>query len=107
MIDPLTAISLGVQTVSPNSEKLSMPISSPTATLSGVGTFADVLSSLGESATEKLNQAEQLSMDALRGDANPREVAEVVMGAEQSLQVAIAIRDKVVSAFLEISRMAI
>ena len=36
-----------------------------------------------------------------------QQVVEAVMAAEQTLQSAIAIRDKVVSAYLEISRMAI
>ena len=36
-----------------------------------------------------------------------REVVDAVMSAEQTLQAAVAIRDKIVSAYLEISRMAI
>ena len=36
-----------------------------------------------------------------------REAVDAVMNAEQSLQAAIAIRDKVVSAYLEISRIQI
>ena len=36
-----------------------------------------------------------------------QQVVEAVMSAEQTLQAAIAIRDKVVTAYLEISRMAI
>ena len=35
------------------------------------------------------------------------EVADAVMSAEQSLQAAVAIRDKIISAYMEISRMAI
>jgi flagellar hook-basal body complex protein FliE len=34
-------------------------------------------------------------------------VADAVMSAEQSLQAAVAIRDKLVQAYLEISRMQI
>jgi flagellar hook-basal body complex protein FliE len=34
-------------------------------------------------------------------------VVEAVMAAEQTLQTSVAIRDKVVSAYLEISRMSI
>jgi flagellar hook-basal body complex protein FliE len=36
-----------------------------------------------------------------------RSVVDAVMSAEQSLQAAVAIRDKIVTAYLEISRMAI
>jgi len=107
MIDPITAASLGIPSISPDFAKVPVTVSSPVAATSGVGTFADVLSSFGESTAGKLNQAESLSIGALRGEIGPREVAEAVMSAEQSLQVAIAVRDKVVSAYLEISRMAI
>ena len=65
---------------------------------------------IGEAAGRTVNnlqQAEQLSAKALQGDADMRAVVDAVMSAEQSLQAAVAIRDKIVSAYLEISRMAI
>ena len=67
-------------------------------------------SMIGEAATrtvDNLQQAEQLSARALQGDADMRSVVDAVMSAEQSLQAAVAIRDKIVTAYLEISRMAI
>jgi len=67
-------------------------------------------SMIGEAATrtvDNLQQAEQLSAKALQGDADMRSVVDAVMSAEQSLQAAVAIRDKIVTAYLEISRMAI
>ena len=42
-----------------------------------------------------------------QGQASVQQVVEAVMSAEQTLQGAIAIRDKVVAAYLEISRMQI
>ena len=65
---------------------------------------------IGEAATrtvDNLQQAEQLSAKALQGDGDMRAVVDAVMSAEQSLQAAVAIRDKIVTAYLEISRMAI
>ena len=44
---------------------------------------------------------------ALQGKASVQQVVEAVMSAERQLQTAIAVRDKVVAAYLEISRMAI
>ena len=41
------------------------------------------------------------------GKANTREVVDAVMQAEQSLQTAIAFRDKIVNAYLEITKMQI
>lgn len=55
----------------------------------------------------KLEGAEQVSVRALQGEADTREVVDAVMSAEQALQAAVAIRDKIVTAYLEISRMAI
>ena len=54
-----------------------------------------------------LRNAEALSIAGVRGQASVQQVVDAVMTAEQSLQTAIAVRDKVVSAYLEISRMAI
>jgi flagellar hook-basal body complex protein FliE len=71
---------------------------------------ASFASMIGEAATRTVNnlqQAEQLSAKALQGDADMRSVVDAVMSAEQSLQAAVAIRDKIVTAYLEISRMAI
>ena len=48
-----------------------------------------------------------MSVQGIQGEADTREVVDAVMSAEQSLQAAIAIRDKIVSAYLEVSRMAI
>lgn len=67
------------------------------------GTFGNLL----ENTVSQLKGAEQVSMQALQGDADTRQVVDAVMNAQQSLQTAIAIRDKIVSAYLDISRMAI
>jgi flagellar hook-basal body complex protein FliE len=54
-----------------------------------------------------LRTAEATSIMGVRGQASVQEVVESVLAAEQALQAAIAIRDKVVAAYLELSRMAI
>ena len=69
--------------------------------------FSDMLKTAAENTVGDLHNAEQLSMKALKGDADIRDVTDAVMSAEQNLQAAIAIRDKIVTAFLEISRMQI
>jgi flagellar hook-basal body complex protein FliE len=74
----------------------------------GVGaSFASMIGQATSSAMDNLQQAEQFSVKALQGDGDMRSVVDAVMSAEQSLQAAVAIRDKIVSAYLEISRMAI
>jgi len=69
--------------------------------------FASALAAATDNAVSTLRGAETLSLKALQGDVNTREVVDAVMNAEQTLQAAIAIRDKIVSSYLEISRMAI
>ncbi len=46
-------------------------------------------------------------MAGIQGTATVQQVVEAVMSAEQTLQGAVAIRDKVVAAYLELSRMQI
>ncbi|HEV7308816.1 flagellar hook-basal body complex protein FliE [Ensifer sp.] len=69
--------------------------------------FASVLGDMATDTVNAMKKAEGVSLDGIRGQANTREVIDSVMSAEQSLQTAIAIRDKVVTAYLEIARMQI
>jgi len=69
--------------------------------------FSAMVSEGATNTVNRLETAENLSLQALQGQADTREVVDAVMSAEQALQAAIAIRDKIVSAYLEISRMAI
>ncbi len=71
------------------------------------GSFASVLSDLATRTVDTMQNAEQLSVQGIQGQADMREVVDAVMSAEQSLTAAIAIRDKIVSAYMEISRMSI
>jgi len=71
------------------------------------GSFASVLSDLATRTVGTLDHAEQMSVQGLQGQADTREVVDAVMSAEQALTAAVAIRDKIVSAYMEISRMAI
>ncbi|MEP7453738.1 flagellar hook-basal body complex protein FliE [Phyllobacterium sp. SB3] len=73
----------------------------------GQPSFDNVLSQLASSVSGKLQNAEAVSMKSMTGDVPTRDVVNAVMDAEQSLQTAIAIRDKIVQAYLEISRMPI
>lgn len=75
---------------------------------SNLGTsFAEAVSQAATKTVNTLQNAEQVSMQALKGDADTRQVVDAVMSAQQALQTAVAIRDKVVSAYLEVSRMGI
>lgn len=69
--------------------------------------FAGLLGEAIAGVADKLRGAEAVSISGIKGMASTQDVVEKVMAAEQSLQAAIAVRDKIVSAYMEISRMAI
>lgn len=70
--------------------------------------FDQVLAEISGAVGNDLGKAESLSMQKMEGgDVSVREVVNSVMDAERSLNTAIAIRDKIVQAYLEISRMQI
>jgi flagellar hook-basal body complex protein FliE len=72
----------------------------------GVG-FADVLAEVSNDAITKLERGESVAISGIEGKASIQQVVEAIMSAEQTLQTALAIRDKVVSAYQEVSRMSI
>ena len=69
--------------------------------------FGAMLSHLASNAAGVVRQAEAMSIAGIQGTATVQQVVESVMAAEQTLQGAVAIRDKVVAAYLELSRMQI
>ena len=69
--------------------------------------FSAALADVVASAAATLRQGEASAISAIQGEISPQEVVTRVMAAEQTLQTAIAIRDKLVGAYLEINRMQI
>lgn len=111
MIESITKTSaLGVNGLDSLSSSLSAKSLTAEGTTPGTmtgETFLSALNSMATQAAGNLKQAEQASFDGLMGKANTREVVDAVMQAEQSLQTAIAFRDKIVNAYLEITKMQI
>lgn len=83
------------------------PVAGGAAPAAAGGDFASMLGDLAVKAAGEVRNAETLSIAGVRGQASVQQVVEAVMSAEQTLQTTIAVRDKVVSAYLEISRMSI
>ena len=69
--------------------------------------FGEVLSTLVGETAQKLKTGEAAAILGVKGEASTQQVAETVMSAQQSLQTAIAVRDKAVSAYQSLSQMAI
>ncbi len=81
--------------------------SAPSANSAGGASFGQVLQQAAVDAVGDLNKAEAASINGLHGKAGTREVVDAIMQAERSMQTAVAIRDKLVSAYHELSRMQI
>ena len=69
--------------------------------------FSDALANVSMEAVQTLKDGEAAAISGVSGKASAQQVVEAVMAAETTLQTAIAIRDKVVSAYQEVARMAI
>lgn len=69
--------------------------------------FSEVLAQSATGFVDTIKKAEATSVAGIKGEAGVYEVAMTVMEAEQQLRVATTIRDRVVQAFQEISRMQI
>ncbi|MCK0207908.1 flagellar hook-basal body complex protein FliE [Starkeya koreensis] len=69
--------------------------------------FTDVLADVSGQAVNALKGAEATAITGIQGRASVQQVVQSIMAAEETLQTALAVRDKVVAAYQEISRMAI
>lgn len=77
------------------------------ASASAGSDFGQIMSQISGDAIGNLKSAEAASIGALQGAASVHQVVEAIMSAQRSLQSALALRDKAVAAYQEISRMAI
>ena len=78
----------------------------PTAAANGAS-FTDMLGQMLTAGVNTLQAGESAAIQGLSGAASPFKVVEAVMSAQRTLQEGLSIRDKVVSAYQEIARMAI
>lgn len=69
--------------------------------------FGDLIAAGLRDTTRSVNSAESAAISGLTGAMPVQEVVSKVMGAEQKLQLAVSVRDKIVAAYLEVSRMQI
>lgn len=69
--------------------------------------FGQLLDQLSTGVVDSLKSSEAASIASVQGKASAQQVVDAIMSAERTLQTAIAVRDKAVSAYQEISRMAI
>jgi flagellar hook-basal body complex protein FliE len=92
----------GVSALATVSEATVRPAAMPTST-----SFDSVLGDIATNAINTIKTGEAAAISGLQGSASAQQVVDAVMSAERTLQLAVAVRDKVVQAYQEVSRMAI
>jgi flagellar hook-basal body complex protein FliE len=80
--------------------------SKPAATDAGQS-FGAMLANLGGQTINSIKESEATAMAALQGKASVQEVVMKTLAAEEQLQAAIAVRDKLLSALNDITHMQI
>lgn len=86
-------------------QSLAAPAAQSGSSVNGSG-FASFLETQVRDSVALVGKGEAVAMDALQGKASLQDTVNAVMGAEQSFQTMLAIRDKLVSAFQEFSHMS-
>jgi flagellar hook-basal body complex protein FliE len=69
--------------------------------------FGQMLSQVASDAVTSMKKGEAAAISGIEGKASVQQVVEAVMNAQETLQTAIAIRDKLVAAYQEVSRMSV
>ncbi len=106
MIDPLSPTT-GIGESRPGITSLGSKCRLDPAAGSASADFGAVLGRMITDTADVLRTAEATSIMGVEGTGVRAGGRRFVLAAEQTLQAAIAIRDKVVAAYLELSRMAI
>ena len=70
-------------------------------------TMGQALGRVATEAVDTLRAAETAGAGAMTGEIGTREAVDRVMEAERTLRAAVAVRDKLVAGWLDVSRMAI
>jgi flagellar hook-basal body complex protein FliE len=69
--------------------------------------FAHTMASMAADAISTVKTGEATAIAGMQGNAPLQQVVQAVMQADQALRTVVAVRDKVISAYQEISRMQI
>ena len=69
--------------------------------------FANVIASALSETGAAMRNAEMVATQAMSGKASVQQVVEAVLDAERQLHTMLAVRDKVVAAYQELSRTSI
>jgi flagellar hook-basal body complex protein FliE len=106
-------MSLNIAMLSPDisrvggSTSLSGAIPSAASQAAPENDFAQTMASMAADALSTVKTGETTAIAGMQGKAPLQQVVQAVMQADQALRTVVAVRDKVVGAYQEISRMQI
>jgi flagellar hook-basal body complex protein FliE len=105
----LPLASLAATAIAPLAETAASALAqAPRAADSTTGaSFGDVLQQFAAQTVDSLKNGEATAVAGVEGGASAQKVVSAVMQAERDLHTALALRDKAVAAYQEVSRMAI
>ena len=69
--------------------------------------FGDMLKEVAGNTVEGLKAAEHATQMGALGKMSPVDIATAVTGAETSLQMLVTLRDKMINAYQEVTRMSV
>ncbi len=102
---------LNIAMLSPNVDRLTGATAAPApakaAQASPENDFAQTMASMAADAIATIKTGETTAVAGMQGKAPLQQVVQAVMQADQALRTVVAVRDKVVGAYQEISRMQI
>jgi flagellar hook-basal body complex protein FliE len=101
------AISAAQAAIRATETQIAAPAAPPAIQSAGEVGFESVMKQVTTDAIGTLKAGEAASISAIQGKESTRRVVEALMSAEQALQTAVAVRDKVVQAYQEVVRMSI
>ena len=110
MIDGLSAVTAAkssIASLGAAGSSIATTAVAPGANATAGTDFSQIMSQVSGDAVGDLKTAEAAAIGGLQGSQPVHKVVEAIMQAQRSLQSTLAIRDKAVSAYQEISRMAI
>lgn len=69
--------------------------------------FSSMVANAAQNAVETVREGDRMALAGLQGQASLQQVVEATMAMESTVQVSVALRDKLVEAYQDVMRMPI
>jgi flagellar hook-basal body complex protein FliE len=106
MIDPISSLAPSVGSVAGVGLAPAVGGVAQTTNAADV-TFSQMVDQIAKGSLDALKAGEAAAISGVQGKLSIQQAVDAVMSAERSLQTMIAVRDKAVNAYQEISKMSI